>query len=56
MVSEKLKTSSVFNSDFELKIQKQSLHFAFFLTIFIHIDSAFKYNQQGHKFRDWTNN
>ena len=49
MVSEKLKTSGMFNSDFKLKIQKQNLYFAFFLTVFIHIDSAFKYTPQSQK-------
>ena len=42
-MSEKRKTGGVFNSDFELKIQKQNFDFIFFWTILIHIDSGFKY-------------
>ena len=41
----KLKTSAVFNSKFELKVQKHDSHFAFSRTILIHIDSALKYTQ-----------
>ena len=41
----KVKTSGVFNSDFELKAQKHDSHFVFSQTILIHIDSALKYNQ-----------
>ena len=36
--------------DFKLKIEKQHSHLIFMWTILIHIDSAFKYTQQGHKF------
>ena len=41
-MSEKLKTSSVLKSDFDLKIQKQRSHLKFMWTILIHIDSDFK--------------
>ena len=42
---EKLKTDGLFNSNFELKIQKYDSHFAFSRTILTHIDSALKYAQ-----------
>ena len=42
-VSEKLKTSSLLELAFELKIQKQHSHLKFMSAILIHIDSAFKY-------------
>ena len=41
----KTKTSGVFNSNFELKVQKHDSQFAFSRTILIHIDSALKYTQ-----------
>ena len=42
-VIETLATSGMFNSNFELKIQKRNSHFAFLETILIHMDSALKY-------------
>ena len=46
-VSNKLKTSGMLNSN--LKSLQHDSDFAFTETILIHIDSAFKYTQQGHK-------
>ena len=48
-VSNKLKTSGMLNSNFELKSLQHDSDFAFTETILIHIDSAFKYTQQGHE-------
>ena len=49
MVHEKLKTSGVFNSNFELKVQKHDSHFTFSQTISIHVDNVPKYTQQSQK-------
>ena len=46
---EKQKTTKVFKSDFELKIQKEHSHLKFALTILIHLDSAFIYTPQSQK-------
>ena len=43
MVPEKLKTSGVFKSGYE--IQKQHSHLKFLQTILSHMDSAFKYKK-----------
>ena len=40
---EKLKTSDVFKSDYELNIQKQQSYLKFLQTILIHMGSVFKY-------------
>ena len=40
---EKIKSSGVFKSDYELNIQKQHSHLKFLRTILIHMDSAYKY-------------
>ena len=50
MVSQKLKTSGMFNLNFELEIQKKDPNFIFFWVILISIDSSFKYTQWSHKF------
>ena len=42
---EKLETSDVFNSNSELKIQKQDSHFVISSEILIHVDNTIKYTQ-----------
>ena len=42
-VSNKLNATSMFNLNFELKIQEQDLHLIFFKTVSIRIDSTFKH-------------